>query len=380
MRQLNSFDRISSLPDSLLCEILSSLPIEEAAKTSVLSKRWRGVWVMVPDLNLTGLGKDPVKFIINGLKILLDRGPHLPIRCLRLTYGTGIDKDYFGDLVDGAIRRNLEIIEIDMVGNDYSFEASIVKNSSLVNISLRNMTLKCLPSGELTHLKKLQLVSVNCDLSMPFYSFLKNLNGLVELFISGAFELRWRSSISSFNSEKRSVVPLLALRTAFLSERVYVPFLLLSRVASLTIKLTWPFLVKVHSVSFCNLNSLEIFIYNHHGKSLNSKWIWLMDFLRSSPALQNLVINEDKESGLYVDNWEDPENVPDCVLTKLKRCTFRGFRCRASELQFVNFLMETSKSLHVMTIETVDGIDPAVKYSGLQILSVISRPCKLMFT
>ncbi|GMP58960.1 hypothetical protein CsSME_00022434 [Camellia sinensis var. sinensis] len=43
-------DRISMLPDSLLTHILSFLPIEDAIKTDVLSKRWQYLWTTLPSL------------------------------------------------------------------------------------------------------------------------------------------------------------------------------------------------------------------------------------------------------------------------------------------------------------------------------------------
>ncbi|KAJ1382089.1 Leucine-rich repeat domain superfamily [Sesbania bispinosa] len=44
-------DRISTLPDEVLCHILSFLPTEEAIATSLLSRRWRSLWYSVPTLN-----------------------------------------------------------------------------------------------------------------------------------------------------------------------------------------------------------------------------------------------------------------------------------------------------------------------------------------
>lgn len=44
-------DRISSLPDHILHTVLLRLPgTSEAARTSVLSRRWRRVWTHLPDL------------------------------------------------------------------------------------------------------------------------------------------------------------------------------------------------------------------------------------------------------------------------------------------------------------------------------------------
>lgn len=42
--QIENVDRISNLPDDVLLKILGSMPTEKAIQTSLLSKRWEGVW------------------------------------------------------------------------------------------------------------------------------------------------------------------------------------------------------------------------------------------------------------------------------------------------------------------------------------------------
>ncbi|XP_023637554.1 putative FBD-associated F-box protein At5g53635 [Capsella rubella] len=46
-------DRLSQLPDPLIiCHILSHLPIKQVVKTSVLSTRWRSLWLWLPSLEM----------------------------------------------------------------------------------------------------------------------------------------------------------------------------------------------------------------------------------------------------------------------------------------------------------------------------------------
>lgn len=48
--KLNKRDRISRMPDSILCHILSFLPTEAAVRASILSSRWKLVWTSLPNL------------------------------------------------------------------------------------------------------------------------------------------------------------------------------------------------------------------------------------------------------------------------------------------------------------------------------------------
>ncbi|KAL6649497.1 hypothetical protein ACP70R_013721 [Stipagrostis hirtigluma subsp. patula] len=86
-------DRLSALPDATLARVLSYLPTDEAARTSVLSRRWRDIHATVPVVHLVdtmmgdrdrGVRDKPICFEhrVNGA--LLCRDPSAPIRAFRL--------------------------------------------------------------------------------------------------------------------------------------------------------------------------------------------------------------------------------------------------------------------------------------------------------
>ncbi|KAK6134496.1 hypothetical protein DH2020_031730 [Rehmannia glutinosa] len=52
MEKRSSMDRLSALPDDIICHILSFLPTKISAATSILSRRWGFLWICVKKLDL----------------------------------------------------------------------------------------------------------------------------------------------------------------------------------------------------------------------------------------------------------------------------------------------------------------------------------------
>ena len=84
-------DRISLLPEPLLCHILSFLTTDQAVRTSVLSSRWRHIWKWVPRLELDSFDFTNDKVCVEFIdKFLAFQGKYY-LREFKLT----IDHDFF---------------------------------------------------------------------------------------------------------------------------------------------------------------------------------------------------------------------------------------------------------------------------------------------
>ncbi|CAN6209170.1 unnamed protein product [Urochloa humidicola] len=57
-----SGDRLSALPDDVLVQILRPLGTPDAVGTSLVSRRWRRLWSLLPELRVPSLSGDPVRF------------------------------------------------------------------------------------------------------------------------------------------------------------------------------------------------------------------------------------------------------------------------------------------------------------------------------
>ncbi|XP_062014045.1 F-box/FBD/LRR-repeat protein At5g56420-like [Rosa rugosa] len=111
-------DRISELPDDLICHILSFLPTITAVRTTVLSKRWNKLWTFVRhlDFDLYRDRPDGQKYLFERfVEFVFLRLVSLDIGKFRLRYASASwegDFSHVDDWVSVAVWRN--VVELDL--------------------------------------------------------------------------------------------------------------------------------------------------------------------------------------------------------------------------------------------------------------------------
>ncbi|KFK33906.1 hypothetical protein AALP_AA5G076300 [Arabis alpina] len=110
-REDGCVDRLSLLPDPLLCQILLNLPTKDVVKTSLLSTRWRSLYLSVPVLEL-----DDDAFLNDSAFVrFVDRfigfSPDSPIVKLKIT--STCDPLAIKTWVDAVVTRKIQHLEID---------------------------------------------------------------------------------------------------------------------------------------------------------------------------------------------------------------------------------------------------------------------------
>ncbi|ESQ46458.1 hypothetical protein EUTSA_v10000471mg, partial [Eutrema salsugineum] len=161
-------DRISQLPDSLLCKILGHLPAKEAVKTSVLSTRWKSLWLWAPSLEL-----DSNKFPdFNAFASLGDRFfDSNRVSCidkleLKVYESDNDDVEdyvaYFTSWIDAAVKRKVQHLHVVSLPDEYSFEIpiSLYISQTLAFLKLQLVALVSAESFSLPCLKTMHLEEI----------------------------------------------------------------------------------------------------------------------------------------------------------------------------------------------------------------------------
>ncbi|RID57555.1 hypothetical protein BRARA_F00923 [Brassica rapa] len=107
-------DRISELPESLLTHILSFLPTSHSVETSVLSTRWKNLWLNVPslDLNCDHFPYREDYVVISFLDRLLQFDPDSRLVKVKVKCGS-VEIKGLKDRISTVIQRGPQVLDVE---------------------------------------------------------------------------------------------------------------------------------------------------------------------------------------------------------------------------------------------------------------------------
>ncbi|ESQ43130.1 hypothetical protein EUTSA_v10013520mg [Eutrema salsugineum] len=107
---------ISELPDSLICQILYHLPTHDAVRTSVLSTRWRNLWLWVPSLELASCEFPDFNAFVSFSDRVLDSNRVSRIHRIKLDIyenkGSVDETSFLKSWIDSAVKHKIQHLDV----------------------------------------------------------------------------------------------------------------------------------------------------------------------------------------------------------------------------------------------------------------------------
>ncbi|XP_057437268.1 F-box/FBD/LRR-repeat protein At4g26340-like [Lotus japonicus] len=353
-------DRISMLSDEVLCHILSFLSTEQAVATSVLSKRWKHLWISVSVLDY-----DDEIYLRNNrphscferfvYATILPRDAQQPITRLRLIYGRYGSELSDTDVSHGrsnadiivwvktVIRRGIQNLDIQIHPQNYTISLSscIFSCQTLVVLKLSGLSLNVSSSVELPSLKSLHLDLVK--FVDPNY-LMELLYGCPMLEDLKAEWIHYAVEEYDVKEEFKYLPKLVRVHLRFIS--MYDIEILLKAICNVEF-LSIKQLRDVDEVpEFSHLRYLSLSLDIH-------SWHSVLLMLKSCPNLQSFKLNL-RRSFEAVDVLPYTHFVvPECLTSHLKKCYLKYYRGTECDLRFAKYIMQSSTSLQSMKVLSV---------------------------
>ncbi|XP_057426362.1 F-box/FBD/LRR-repeat protein At4g26340-like [Lotus japonicus] len=382
-------DRISTLTDDLLCRILSFLPTEQAVATSILSKRWKPIWISVPVLdfdNQTHLRKGKPSYSFERLiyATIQARDPQQSIKTFRLKYEL-LDLELSEERANAdinvwiktAINHGVENLEIYLDCNSVPFDyivrltcCGIFSCKTLVVLKLKEVSLAASGSVELPSLKCLWLLRV--EFEEPQY-LMELLYGCPELEDLKTIFLDYAHG-GSFCKERFKILPKL-VRADIRSSGMEImdgnsTSILMKAISNVEFMNITEFRVNDSVPEFPHLRHLTLSLIS----TVKSSNLMLL-MLKNCPKVQSFEL-----FGSFKDDdvLHYPHFVPECLTSCLTKCYLKRFEGTENDLQFAKYIMQNSTYLQSMKILSLSP-DPLEVLKELAMYPRKSASCELSF-
>lgn len=377
---MNELDKISELPGHIMDQILSRLPIKDAVRTSILSRKWRYKWSSVPQLvfddQCTSTGGVPIQTIIDKV-LLLHTGPIQKFMLSHQGMCASSDIDHW---ILHLCRVSVNEIILDIwQGQYYKIPTSLFKCQDLIHLELYRCLVK-IPSTfegfKILESLDLQVVELSPDELEALISrcpllkrlTLRGLDGIKQINVEVG-NLEWLEVEGALQDVAFGVMNRLKSVKIDFSDNIgdkCGP----GDANSTNLHKLFQNLPKIETLEFENYSLKYLAIGNVpqtppndliHLKYLFScidfnsteEILTVMCLIRSSPKLKHVDFRnraKDQQTsaiGTMADFWEDHRA---SCLEQVQVISMNGFSGSEPELEFVKFLLTSSPNLQKMTI------------------------------
>lgn len=408
-------DRILRLPKDVIHRILKLMPTRDAARTSILSTKWRYIWAEHPnlvadkkfwiDMKAMRLFKEfSVDFAVDTInRMLFHHFGHINKFVLDISDMRSerhCDIDLWLSLLS---RRGVKVLTLEnSVSTPYILPSCVFSNSDLTNLSISNCILKTTKSlvsnSDLTKMN----ISGFIFKSKKYFTALNKLESLnlVNINLSSLVLVTPVLSSLTLNSCRGtrdfviSAPRLVSLTLTDNDDLVLSPFLTCSNVESAYISSVnkklehhgdsesinmmkllscWPkiskFLLDGSSLKYlttgtvpkefpCML-SLRRFVPFYINLNLD-QIPWVLCVLQNSPVLHKFEIwfNKGVTNDLGLVNYLEEQNITNQRMEQLRVVKMKYFRASKAEVLFTKLLLRSAPSLEQMLVEEDDNLDP----------------------
>ncbi|XP_058739580.1 FBD-associated F-box protein At5g22730-like [Vicia villosa] len=337
-------DMISTLPDEILSHILSFLPTEVAFTTSLLSKRWKPIWLLVPNLNFDdqrfmNRGKPYFRFMDMIYYVICAKIKH---RKLIKRFDLKCHENPVNESLETAVLKWLIIADkygmehLEFQGSDrLNFYNFIFAFSNLIVLKLKTVRVNYFLPVDFPSLKTLHLN----DVFIAEHWYLCELvNSCPILEDFEAKDISVRYWLQEYNGKFKRLTNLVRADISNLNS-CDVPIGAFSNVEFLRIEEMYG-----HVPVFPNLTHVELVFQR------NVDWCWVLGVLEKFPKLQTLVLEMPQLLTSVKSFISIPSISPECLSSQFKECNITNYRGQEYELQFARYIMLNSTHLRRMTI------------------------------
>ncbi|XP_061352935.1 F-box/LRR-repeat protein At3g26922-like [Gastrolobium bilobum] len=357
-------DRISDLPDAVLCHVLSFLPIKICVTTSILSRRWRHIWKDIQVLDFCDHyceGFEHLAVLVN--RVLAMRKGY-DIRVFRLCrYFSNTDSDSVAKWVQTAIGPNLEELQLELhYGLGFVVPHTLFTCSRLVSLTLSyGIRIEKPPAVCLPSLKVLSVEDVDVDVIETLLSGCPALETLtLTIYPECLTKVRVPSSLKRlllqvFSTGCESYLDIDAPGLEYLN--------IFYMDSSFHFKVT-----NLQHMMHANLNTEAM------DKASVNSFHKLIRALSGTKSLKLGSLSTENPKPLRLQSWAQPTTVPNCLRSHLTSVQFEGYQGLEDELEFADYVLRYGFVLKAMNIYTDRLLDFGEKWHNIHRKSLYDIP------